>query len=61
MLQTLESNILKKNERLGILLQELKVCLQKLYGDRLYTLILFGSQARGEATKNSDIDVMAVL
>ncbi|MCE2977505.1 MAG: nucleotidyltransferase domain-containing protein [Pseudanabaena sp. CoA8_M7] len=33
----------------------------KLYGDRLFSLILFGSHAKGEATSESDIDVMAVL
>ena len=29
--------------------------------DRLFSVILFGSQARGEATPDSDLDVMAVL
>jgi predicted nucleotidyltransferase len=35
--------------------------LQSLYGERLARVVLFGSQARGEATDNSDIDVMVVL
>ena len=50
-----------ENKQLSILLNELKASLVNLYGDRLFSLILFGSQARGEATPDSDIDVMAVL
>lgn len=43
------------------ILNELKRELQELYGDRLVRLILFGSHARGEATPDSDIDLLAVL
>ena len=43
------------------ILSELKQELQKMYGDRLVKLILFGSHARGEANLNSDIDLLAVL
>ena len=42
-------------------LQELKLGLEELYGDRLVKLILFGSHARGEANFDSDIDLLAVL
>ncbi|MEY3301890.1 MAG: nucleotidyltransferase domain-containing protein [Pseudanabaena sp.] len=49
------------NKQLSNLLIELKASLVELYGDRLFSLILFGSQARGEATPDSDIDVMTVL
>ena len=31
------------------------------YGDRLADLILYGSEARGEATANSDIDLLVLL
>jgi len=34
---------------------------QELYGDRLDQVLLFGSQARGEATEASDVDLMVVL
>jgi uncharacterized protein len=35
--------------------------LQQEYQDRLDRVILFGSQARGEATPESDIDILIVL
>ena len=34
---------------------------REIYGPRLKRLILFGSQARGEATPDSDVDVLVVL
>lgn len=40
---------------------ELKPRLQALYGDRLVEMILYGSQARGDAVDGSDIDVLVVL
>ncbi|WP_271254546.1 nucleotidyltransferase domain-containing protein [Pseudanabaena sp. Chao 1811] len=50
-----------KNKQLFVLLNELKSALVELYGDRLFSVILFGSHARGDATSESDIDVMVVL
>jgi predicted nucleotidyltransferase len=35
--------------------------LEELYGPRLVRLVLFGSQARGDAEPGSDIDVLVVL
>lgn len=35
--------------------------LREIYGPRLRHLILFGSQARGDATPESDVDVLVVL
>lgn len=49
------------NEKLTSLLEELRQGLKDLYGERFVRLILFGSQARNEATEDSDIDVMVVL
>lgn len=40
---------------------DLKRIMQGLYGERFDRLIVFGSVARGEATKDSDIDLMLVL
>ena len=43
------------------LLKELQSSLQDMYGDRLDQVVLFGSQARGDAETGSDVDVMVVL
>jgi uncharacterized protein len=43
------------------LLMPLRDYLQQEYRDRLEHVILFGSQARGDATAASDIDVLIVL
>ncbi len=40
---------------------ELKQALLSLYGARLRRVIVFGSQAHGEAETSSDIDVLVVL
>jgi predicted nucleotidyltransferase len=42
-------------------LQELRTELDSTYGPRLRNVILFGSQARGDAAPASDIDVLVVL
>ena len=47
--------------RIKPIINELKQELQRMYGDRLVKLILFGSHARGEANPDSDIDLLAVL
>jgi uncharacterized protein len=43
------------------ILPELRAYLEREYGDRLAQVILFGSQARGDAQPDSDIDVLVVL
>ena len=43
------------------ILDPLSSYLRHLYGQRLAKLILFGSYARGEASPESDIDVLVVL
>lgn len=43
------------------LLNRIKERLQCVFGDRLKGLILYGSEARGEATEDSDIDFLVLL
>ena len=49
------------SNKIATLLARLRAGLEKLYGDRLVKVILFGSRARGEADPDSDIDVLVVL
>jgi predicted nucleotidyltransferase len=49
------------NDELTPLLAELRCRFEALYGERLVQMILFGSQARGDAEPGSDIDVLIVL
>ena len=42
-------------------LDELKERLSAAYGERLHAVVLFGSEARGDARPDSDIDVLVVL
>ncbi len=43
------------------LLAQIKSRLQQAHGDRLKGVVLYGSEARGEATPDSDIDVLVLL
>ena len=43
------------------ILQAIKQRLAEHYGDRLKGVILFGSEARGEAEENSDVDFLVLL
>ncbi|MDQ6905317.1 MAG: nucleotidyltransferase domain-containing protein [Chloroflexota bacterium] len=47
--------------RVQTIISELRGLLETCYGERLKRLVLFGSQARGDADPESDIDVLVVL
>jgi len=47
--------------KLQVILAELRHHFERLYGPRLVRLVLFGSQARGDAEPGSAIDVLVVL
>ncbi len=50
-----------RHKKLRQILDELRERLVEHYGDRLVDVVLFGSQARGDAAPGSDIDVMVAL
>lgn len=50
-----------KNQKIEVILQKVKLALSELYKDQLESIILYGSQARGDATPDSDIDILVVL
>lgn len=47
--------------RISDILNEFREELESLYQKRLKSVILYGSWARGDATEDSDIDVLIVL
>lgn len=49
------------NEKLKAILTELRSCFELLYGEQLLQIVLYGSQARGDAEPGSDIDVLVIL
>ena len=49
------------SEKIRTLIGELKTGLQAIYGERLRGVYLYGSYARDEADKESDVDVLVIL
>ncbi|MEX0569608.1 MAG: nucleotidyltransferase domain-containing protein [Candidatus Njordarchaeota archaeon] len=49
------------DERIAQLVRHVKRHLLKQYGDKIREIILYGSHARGNATKDSDIDLLVLI
>jgi predicted nucleotidyltransferase len=49
------------NDKVKVVLAQLRHYLEALYGEQLEQVVLYGSQARGDAKPDSDIDVLIVL
>jgi predicted nucleotidyltransferase len=56
----IEDQSLPTSVKVQKILEQFKRTLQALYGEQLENIILFGSQARGEAHSDSDIDLLIV-
>ncbi len=56
-----QNELIMKHPHLVEILAEVRQQLEALYGDRLTSLLLYGSQARNEAREDSDIDLLVAL
>ena len=49
------------DKKITQLINQIKSYLIERYGDKIREIILYGSYARGEATKDSDIDLLVLI
>lgn len=49
------------SDSMKAMLEEYTKGIEKIFGDKLRQIILYGSQARGDANQNSDIDIMVLV
>jgi predicted nucleotidyltransferase len=49
------------DQRIKPLISRIKAHLIKMYGGNIKKVILYGSYVRGEATKDSDIDILVLV
>lgn len=48
-------------QRIKSLINQIKAHLIKIYGGKIKKVILYGSYVRGQATKDSDIDILVLI
>jgi len=49
------------DERIKNLINRIKAHLVKMYGQKIRKVILYGSYVRGQATRDSDIDILVLV
>jgi predicted nucleotidyltransferase len=49
------------DERIKSLINKIKAHLIKMYGEGIKKIILYGSYVRGEATGDSDVDILVLI
>jgi predicted nucleotidyltransferase len=49
------------DERIIVITKRVRVFLEKTYGSGVKSVILYGSQVRGTATEDSDVDLLVVV
>jgi predicted nucleotidyltransferase len=49
------------DEIIKSLINKIKAHLIKMYGERIKKVILYGSYVRGEATRDSDVDILVLI
>ncbi len=49
------------DERITRLINDVKKYLMMMYGEKIREIILYGSHVRGEATRDSDIDILVLI
>lgn len=49
------------DKKIKSLINRIKTHLMKMYGGKIKKVILYGSYVRGEATKDSDIDILVLV
>lgn len=52
---------MRNTKEVNDIVLEIKECLTSFYGAKIKQVIIYGSFARGEATKDSDIDLLVVV
>lgn len=48
-------------QKMQTLLESYVAAIQKIYGEHIKQIILYGSYARGDFNKNSDVDIMLLV